>query len=77
MRYDLSVESLSVILNHSLKHSTSFVFGALVGKDGEHTRLMEIQHAIPILHSIPLQPLIEIALNQVGSLSSVSPYIFH
>lgn len=63
-RYELSVDAFVKIFNHGLKHPTNFVFGALLGKTKD-SGVVQVWHAVPIFHSIPLLPLTEIALEKV------------
>lgn len=87
VQYELSVEALSTIVKHSLKHGTSFIYGMLVGGQEEITNkensngkktLISFKYAVPIFHSLPLLPMSETAFQQVklkGLLFKYSSFI--
>ncbi|KAJ3148023.1 hypothetical protein HDU86_007591 [Geranomyces michiganensis] len=62
--YQLSHVAYCKLVLHATKHSVSEVSGVLLGRK-KSAEVVEVVDAVPLFHSRPLAPMLEVALQQV------------
>lgn len=72
-RCELAIDAYSKILSHAVKYPMRPVSGIIIGTEGKDGATT-LEDAIPLFHSYPMGPMLELAMMQV---SFFFPLILH